>query len=367
METGIPIRNLYYLLCYAWERMEECDLVDVGFETPPKDVLDLLGRVFICAVRQLICRGFERGYREKQEELIGIRGRIVVAPTVQRELPRYGRAECIFDELDHDTPVNRIIKSTLLRLVCSSAVDDDLRHEAVGLRRQFRDVMDCHATIADCRRVAMHRNNRHYGFALHLCEQILQMLLPDPNLDGAKFRDFTRDHRTMARLFEKFVRNFFEHHRIACGIRRVSSQRIAWDFGADATDTDLWPGMVTDICLEREPKPSLVIDCKFYHEVLKTTEYGREAFSSSNLYQLFTYVQNLRVQTGWKHVEGLLLYAENGPPVCDTKTVGGSKIHIATINLNQDWQAIERSLLAIGQSKEKQAPESFRGQALLFS
>lgn len=346
METGIPVQNLYYLLCYAWERLEERDLLEVGHDKPPKDLINLLGRVFVRAVGQLIRRGFERGYRERQEEVAGIRGRMLVAPTIRRQLPRYGRAECCFDELEHDTPANRIIKATITRLACSPVVEDELRHAAVGLRRQFRDVADCRVTVGDCHRVVVHRNNRHYGFALHLCEQILQMLLPDPGSEGAKFRDFSRDHHLMARLFEKFVFNFYDHHRAECGVTRVTAKKIDWAFD-QAEKSGIWPGMSSDVCLERRARPPLIIDCKFYHQVVKTTAHGKEILSAANLYQLFAYVQNARVQPGWNEVEGLLLYAENGPPVDEVRSVLGSRLRVATVNLGTDWRLIEERLLKL--------------------
>lgn len=348
METAIPIRNLYHLLCYAWERMEERDLLDVGAITPPKDVLNLLGRVLVKAVAAMIRQGFERGYRERQEELAGIRGRIALVPTIRRELPRHGRAECVFDELEHDTPANRIIRATLTRLVCSAAVEDDLRHEAVGVRRHFRDVAEVRVTAGDCRRILVHRNNRHYGFALYLCEQILRMLLPDESGRGGRFRDFTRDHHIMARLFEKFVRNFYDCHRDQCEILLVGRRQIEWAFdGGPQGGPDVWPGMESDICLQRKHEPPLVVDCKFYHQVLKTPQYGRASLASGNLYQIFTYVQNIRVKPGWENTEGLLLYAENGIPVEEVRSILGAKIRAATVDLSREWPVIETRLRAL--------------------
>ena len=345
METAIPIRNLYHLLCYAWERMEERDLLDVGAIAPPKDVLDLLGRVLVKAVAAMIRQGFERGYRERQEELAGIRGRIALVPTLRRELPRYGWAECVFDDLEHDTPANRIIRATLTRLICSAAVNDDLRHEAAGVRRHFRDVAEARVTASDCRRILVHRNNRHYGFALHLCEQVLLMLMPDETGSGAKFRDFTRDHKVMARLFEKFVRNYYAHHWDRCGIESVGAKQIAWAFDQRAVnEEDLWPGMKTDICVKRRFRPPLVIDCKFYHQVLKDSPHGKSVLSAENLYQIFAYVQNIRAKAGWFGTEGLLLYAQNGRAVEEERSVLGARIRAATVDMSLDWGDIENRL-----------------------
>jgi len=139
MESEIPIRNLFHLLCYAWDRLDERDLIEAGRAPPPRDTLNLLGRVLVSGVAALVRRGFERGYREWQEEIAGIRGRLELTATIRRDLPKYGRAACDFDELEHDTPANRVIRATLTLLMRSPLVEEKLRHEMAGVLRNFRD------------------------------------------------------------------------------------------------------------------------------------------------------------------------------------------------------------------------------------
>lgn len=347
METRIRIQNIYYLLCYAWDRLDEKDLIPAGEAEAPRDVFNLLANVLCKGTRLLIRRGFERGYASRTEEIPGIRGRIKIGETVRRELPAYGRAICDFDELEHDTPANRVIRATLSYLARSAAVEDDLRHEIVSLLRHFRDVADVRVTERDCRRIVIHRNNRHYGFVVDLCAFILAHLLPDESGSGQTVPNFTRDHQLMARLFEAFVRNFYDYHRAECGVSHVSKQDIPWHgAGSDCTDPARWPGMQSDICLYR-PETPVVIDCKFYHDVLKTGPFGRETLSSANLYQLFTYTQNLSAVPGWENVEGLLLYAENGPALDMSHRVCGHRLRAATVNLDDDWPQIHKRLVSL--------------------
>jgi 5-methylcytosine-specific restriction enzyme subunit McrC len=347
VDTKIPIRNLYYLLCYAWDRLDERDLMPAGEAEAPRDVVNLLAAVLCNATRSLIRRGFERGYRGRTEEIPGIRGRIDVGATVRRHLPEYGRAVCEFDELEHDTPANRVIRATLSYLSRSHVVEEDRRHDLISLLRHFRDVADVRVTERDCRRIVIHRNNRHYGFVVDLCAFILGHMLPDESGRGQTVPDFTRDHRLMARLFEAFVRNFYDHHRAECGIAYVSNRSIPWNFSAsDDTTAGAWPGMQSDICLYRPGAP-MVIDCKFYHDVLKTGPYGAETLSSANLYQLFTYTQNLAAVPGWENVEGLLLYAENGDPVEISRHVCSHRLRAATVDLSDDWDKIHKRLVGL--------------------
>jgi 5-methylcytosine-specific restriction enzyme subunit McrC len=58
--SSIPIKNVYYLLLYAWNQYTPKDQVEVGAEAGP-DLPNLLGRVLAEGVRRLIRRGLDRG------------------------------------------------------------------------------------------------------------------------------------------------------------------------------------------------------------------------------------------------------------------------------------------------------------------
>ena len=112
----IPIANIYYLLCYAWEALEEKDtLADVG-ALDSTDLLGLFARVLTNGTRRLLRRGLDRGYLPCEGEIAGVRGKLLTTPTLRRDLLRCARAVCAWDELEYDTLPNRILKTTLQRL-----------------------------------------------------------------------------------------------------------------------------------------------------------------------------------------------------------------------------------------------------------
>ena len=59
----IPVRNLYYLFLYAWDRFSEGRQIDVGSDTSP-DLPNLLARVLVSGVRRQFRRGLDKGYVE---------------------------------------------------------------------------------------------------------------------------------------------------------------------------------------------------------------------------------------------------------------------------------------------------------------
>ena len=59
----IPIKNLYYLFCYAWARFPQGGSVEVGVEESP-DLPNLFGRLLVRGVNQLLRRGMDASRRE---------------------------------------------------------------------------------------------------------------------------------------------------------------------------------------------------------------------------------------------------------------------------------------------------------------
>ena len=56
----IPIQNIYYLLCYAWDKLAERDIVDVQ-PIDQTTLTDLFAQVLINGTHHLVKRGFDRG------------------------------------------------------------------------------------------------------------------------------------------------------------------------------------------------------------------------------------------------------------------------------------------------------------------
>jgi 5-methylcytosine-specific restriction enzyme subunit McrC len=82
MKTIIPIENLYYLFCYAWDRFPEGKTIEVGKTSSPQ-IWDLFASVLERGVTRLIRRGLDRNYFEIRDDMAGVRGRIVLGETSQ--------------------------------------------------------------------------------------------------------------------------------------------------------------------------------------------------------------------------------------------------------------------------------------------
>lgn len=346
MATLIPIANLYYLLSYAWDhRLSEADLVSVDADSCP-DLNNLFARVLAAATHRLLRGGLDRSYLAVEEETPRIRGRIDFSASEKNQTRTRGKLVCTFDELSPDVLHNRIVKATLRLLLRDTVVKQETRRALRKALDGFAEVADLRVTAHHFRRVQLHRNNRSYRFLLHLCELIHRSLLPERSLPGhpRRFRDFTRDEKLMAKVFEDFVRNFANRHLKGAV---VSAMHIDWLASEHGEGTRaMLPRMITDVTVSW-PERKLILDCKYYQEAL-VSHYDTLRFRSGNLYQINAYLTNKAAEPGWEEVEGMLLYPSNGYQLDRRFTLHGRhRVSIRTIDLQQAWPEVGANLMEL--------------------
>src|ERR1043165_7342264 len=339
----IPIANIYYLLCYAWDVLEEKDtLADVD-ALDATHLVDLFARVLVNGTRRLLRRGLDRGYLAREDEISGVRGKLLVTQTLRRNLLRHGRAACAWDELEYDTLPNSILKTTLQLIHEAEELDASTRAEVHDLLRWLAPVRNIELRTEHFRRVQLHRNNRIYAFLLHICEFVHEPWLPAEHGSARRFRDFVRDG--LPGLFENFVLNFFQHELPADW--HVSAPVLQWQLVAPNGDAlALVPRMETDVCI-RGPGRAIILDTKFYAQALKSGAYGTARLPSTNLYQLFTYLRQRSCEPGWEQAEGVLLYPRTTRDFAVEFTTHGHRIRALSLDLAQSWQNIHAGLMQI--------------------
>ncbi|MES2516565.1 MAG: 5-methylcytosine-specific restriction endonuclease system specificity protein McrC [Bacteroidota bacterium] len=331
----IPIQNIYYLLCYAWNKLEEKDLVGVSADDNT-DLLNLLAKVLLSGTKTLLKRGIDRQYITENEVYQGIKGKVDITTSLRKNLFQKGLANCEFDELSADILPNQILKTTLQNLIKTPELASTLQHEIRAIIYRLHEVNSIHLSDDIFHSVKIHRNNSFYSFLLNISELIHKNLLINENSGNYQFKDFLRDERQMAMLFEEFIRNFY---KIEIPEARVYREDLRWKMAGE--QHHFLPKMQTDISLQINDR-KVIIDTKYYKETLQKY-YDSEKIHSQNLYQLFAYLKN---QTN-PNAEGILLYPTVQKSMRLSYTHEGHTISIETLNLNQHWQGIKDDLLKI--------------------
>lgn len=342
--SRIPIKNLYYLLCYAWDILDFEELKNTTLDDYD-DPSELLTWVFINHSKKQIRRGLCREYQSFTAELSGIRGKLEFAQSIRSNSFNKAKAVCSFDEFSVDNDINRVIKATAYRLLLRKQISAELKKDLIWVYSKLDQVALVELSASSFSRIRLNRNNLSYQFLLNICQLIFNNSVFDERSGTLKFMDFFRDEGKMPILFESFVRNFYKHNLKQC---TVSRQNINWVAKSLGGSLNLLPQMQTDTTLIFSER-KVIIDTKYYREALKQ-RYGGLKFSSNNLYQLHAYLISTAYESQDKldsEAEGILLYPGVDHNFKERYKINGHVVTLATIDLNQDWRNIHADLISL--------------------
>lgn len=340
----VPIQNIYYLLCYAWDRLEARDERWVN-AVPDAPLLGLLADMLIRHSQKLLRKGFQQQYQQQEAELTALRGRIQILESQRKKLPQQHKMLCRFDELSHDVLLNQVLVASLNQLIQIQELPEKMKAEARQLVHRLPQVQQVFLTQHIFEQVRRQRLESPYSLLIHVCELLHDCLLPTETEGKYRFLDFQQDPPRMAVLFEAFVRNFYRHE---ASVYRVTREQIRWQADAEnEAAAQLLPRMETDVTLISQEK-KIIIDTKFYPEAMASNRFGGQKFRPPHLYQLFAYLKNVEVKDALsQRAEGILLYPTAGPSTSYDFRMEGHMMRVCSVNLMQDWRMIKKDLLAL--------------------
>ena len=336
----IPIQNIFYMLSYAFQVLNEQGYKNIATEEFD-NVGDLCAAILIKGVSRQLKQGLEREYIEHTEQLSALRGRIDNTESIKTRSILKRQMVCTYDEFSTNSYMNRIIRTTM-ELLIRSDISKSRKKELRKLMIFFADVNSLDPYLINWKQ-RYSRNNQTYRMLISICYLVIKGLL-QTNSDGSMhLMDFI-DEQRMCRLYEKFI---LEYYRKEFPQIRAEASQIPWILDDD--ERNMLPIMQSDVMLECDNKV-LIIDAKYYEHNLQS-RYDSYSVHSGNLYQIFTYVKNKaeELKDSEKNVSGMLLYAktdESAQPSSKYR-MSGNTIVIETLDLNCDFGEISRQLNAI--------------------
>ena len=336
----IPIKNIYYMLSYAFQLLNEQGYKNLATEDFG-NAGDLCAAILIRGITYQLKRGLGREYISETDTISAIRGKIEITESIKNQSMIRSQMVCTYDEFSVDSPLNQIIKSTVM-LLLKADISKPRKKELRKLMVYFDDV-----SVVDVRSINWainyNRNNQTYRLLVTVCYLVVKGLLQSKSDGSVKMMDFL-DEQRMCRLYEKFILEYYKKHYPQ--IRTAASQ-IEWalDDGISA----MLPTMQSDIMLSYKKgdiDKTLIIDAKYYSHTTQV-QYDVHTLHSNNLYQVFTYVKNKATQGG--EVSGMLLYAKTDEEIYPDNEyqMSGNKITVRTLDLNCDFEVIASQLNGI--------------------
>ncbi len=337
----IPIRNIYYMLSYAFQTLREDAYAQMASEEF-SGAGDLLAAILAQGVSRQLKRGLSREYIAHEEALAVPVGKIDIAGSIKRMTMLQHRLQCNFELYTENAYANRILKTTMRLLLRCPYVEKFRRQALRGLLCFFSDVVTVNPREIRWSSVRYHRNNAEYRMLLYICRLVLEGLLQHDLESGQKLSRYLDDQHMHA-LYERFVLQYYRRHYPWL---RPEAAYIQWDL--DDGIASLLPVMRSDITLSDGIR-TLIIDTKYYsHTMQHNSLYDTTTLHSGNLYQIYTYVKNRDAgHTGL--VSGVLLYAKTDEAVTPDNEyrMGGNRIAVKALDLDREFKEIKAQLDSI--------------------
>ena len=349
-EYGIPIRNLWHMLLYAWS---EANVTSHWSWQDAEDAptLDaLLASSLAKLIRQRMRIGLGRNYVDQQRLIPGIRGRINFPESLRQRSFERGEAFCEFQQYSANAPRNQIVRSTLARLVQTGNFGPDrkkaeeLRHSLRQLTRALDGIDLIELNLDFIRRQQFEHGDNDYRLMLAICELVLQRQMPLETAGGRALPQVERDALVLHEVYERFVASFYRVHLKDYTVRVQS--RLSWHAKVDNPHL---PAMQPDLILVHQRSGEIIVlDTKFTAKSLLANEWGREIFDSSHLYQLYAYLSSQKHVSGeHQKASGILLYPAVHYQLSERIELQDHVIRIECVDLTLPWQEIEQHLLKL--------------------
>lgn len=351
-KSPIPIKNLFYMLCYAWNVLAIMDDVKVA-DDEYDDTYDLLARVFAYGIGRLIRSGFHRSYIEQMEELSTLRGRISVQESINSMTMLRKKLTCIYDEYSTNDIFNQILKYTIDSLLCNPSISMITKKELKKQLVFFTGIESKPPTKGNRQRLIFNRNNVIYKLLINVAIMLYDGTVVNEEEGYTTFKDFFREGQ-MHKVFELFILNFYTLH-LDRSTYHVHAPKINWQIEENAQDiwgeifeVDENPGdRRTDIVIEnKKEKLQMIFDAKYYKKTFVEGYMGsgEKNVRAAHLNQLRGYILDSEFEG--KKV-GALLYPMVNNDLNKGKVfpIQESPIIVKTINLNAEWREIEKDML----------------------
>lgn len=334
-DKGILIRNVYYMLAYAFQELRQNNYVEITGETFD-NIYDLFAEILEKGISYQLKQGLYREYVAKNESMQTVRGRINMNGTIANRMRNRSDISCDYDDLSENNIYNQILLTTVNILIRHSEIK---KAKLKQLMLYFQNVQTIDIRSIRWNVLRFDRNNRNYRMLIYICYFILNEWLLTTEKGKHKMREFSDNH--MARLFEKFVLEYYKKHHPKL---KPTAQQINWNIIEEETDMSILPIMQTDIHLSLGER-TLIIDTKYYSKIMQE-QYEKESIRNAHLYQVHTYVNEADCEH--KHnVDGMLLYAKTKDCILDDKQIifkDGYYIFIKTLDLNTNFDEIKHRL-----------------------
>lgn len=245
-------------------------------------LLEIFISEFLRTVEQIVKRGLRSDYRQRQDNLFALRGKLLMSPHLRQNLYRADRFFTEHDEFSTDRPENRLLHAALRRalLLTRAQANQQLARE---LDFVFADVPPSTQTRIDFQQVRLDRGMGHYADALAWARLILNEESP---ITGSGHHTAPSLLFPMEAVFEAYVAKHLPRQLPAHLFLKTQARSHHLVRHLEQN----WFRLKPDLLIRNSERDLLVLDTKWkLLEGLKANGTDKYGLSQSDFYQLQAY------------------------------------------------------------------------------
>ena len=254
-------------------------------------LLEIFISEFLRAVEHIVKRGLRSDYRQRQDNLFALRGKLLMSPHLRQNLFRADRFFTEHDEFSTDRPENRLLHAALRRalILTGTQANQQLARE---LDFVFADVPPSTQTRIDFQQVRLDRGMGYYADALAWARLILNEESP---LTGSGHHIAPSLLFPMEAVFEAYVAKHLPRQLTPPLILKTQARSHHLVRHREQN----WFRLKPDLLIRDSDRDLLVLDTKWkLLDGLKANGTDKYGLSQSDFYQLQSYGLNYLDGTG---------------------------------------------------------------------
>lgn len=348
LRPKLPVRRLLFMLGYA---MSPGHWRTEGFDFAEEDdLVEAIVPGFAFQVEEALRHGSLQGYREEEDALQTVRGRIRFSDHIRSRFGFVPPIECRFDEFSDDIEINRLLKAAIERLGAIRLRSADSKRRLRTLQPYFANVSRVVYDPLRVPEIGYDRRTERFRGAVELARLILATRSFDSAAGGIAGAAFLLN---LAPVFENFVLIAL---RESLGLRERSFPRQARG---------------RPLTLDRAGKLKLKPDlswwegerCRFVGDVKYKKTRGIAGVAHPDVYQLLAYT------TATARRRGLLVYAAGEEPTGTHLIRGADKeIDVRALDLDMEPDGVLAQIddiAAVVRAQAEDPPHMAMGEGAL--
>ena len=250
------------------------------------DIYEIMVRQFLREAEEIIRRGISQGYTDDEENLSGVKGRVLLRENLRTNPVLRNRVFCRFSNFTADVPENQILKCALYLISKMPVIDRSLHRKAMHLIHYMEAATLSVLDPKNLPVVKFSRLNEHYRRSVVLGQLLIgHSTLNLDTIGDIKYSSFLV---SMDVLFQRFLYTYLRS--------KLKGYAVKDEPEISAFDEERTGWVYPDIVIRKSARNILVIDAKYKRTV--DEEGGRKSAEMRDIYEVFYYAKRLKLPVG---------------------------------------------------------------------